>query len=145
VNFLGTVCDAGEKMADMPLVRPFGRAALGATFVSLGWDPFLEPGGRTVKAAALGIPRPELAVRLNGAGMVVAGVALTAGVAPRLSAAVLAALLVPTTVAGHAYWNESDPKVRAQQRIHFAKNLAMLGGLLEVAAGGSRRPAKEDR
>lgn len=127
----------------MALVRSLGRAALGASFVTLGWDPFLEPGGRTVKAAALGVPRPDLAVSLNGAGMVVAGVALAAGVAPRLSAAVLAGLLVPTTLAGHPYWNEADPKARAQQRTQFLKNLCMLAGLLEIVAGGGRRPKEE--
>jgi uncharacterized membrane protein YphA (DoxX/SURF4 family) len=128
----------------MALVRSLGRAAVGASFVTLGWDPFLEPGPRTVKAAALGVRRPELAVTLHGAGMVVAGVALATGVAPRLSAAVLAVLLVPTTLAGHPFWNETDPKARAQQRIHFFKNLCMLGGALEIAAGGRRRPRKED-
>jgi len=128
----------------MPVVRSLGRAAVGASFVTLGWDPFLEPGPRTVKAAALGIPRPELAVSLNGAGMVVAGVALATGVAPRLSAALLAALLIPTTLAGHPFWNESDPKARALQRIHFFKNLCMLGGALEIAAGGRRRPKEDD-
>jgi uncharacterized membrane protein YphA (DoxX/SURF4 family) len=106
---------------------------MGTTFVALGWDAFLDPGGRPAKAAALGVPRPELAVVLNGGAMVVFGVALAAGVAPRLSAAALAALLVPTTVAGHAFWQETDARARAQHRTQFLKNLAMMAGLVEVA------------
>ncbi len=90
-----------------------------------------------MKVAALGVPEPELATAVNGGAMVVAGVALAAGVAPRVSAAVLAGLLMPTTVAGHAFWNEPDPGPRTQQRIQFFKNLCMLGGLLEVVAGAS--------
>lgn len=125
-------------------VRALARAGVGAAFVTMGWDPYLEPGARPAKAAALGVPQPEMAVRLNGGAMVVAGVALACGVAPRLSAAVLAGLLVPTTLAGHPFWNESDPKARAQQRTHFLKNLCMLAGLVEVAAGGRRRPAEDD-
>jgi putative oxidoreductase len=117
----------------MPPLRSLTRIAVAAPFVNLGWDAFLEPGGRPAKAAALGVPHPELAVVLNGGAMVVAGVALAAGVAPRLSAAVLAGLMAPTTVAGHAYWNETDPAVRGQQRIQFLKNLCMMGGLMEVA------------
>jgi len=38
--------------------------------------------------------------------------------------------MVPTTVAGHAYWSHEDPAARAQHRIQFHKNLAMIGGLL---------------
>lgn len=120
-------------------VRALSRAAVGGVFVTMGWDAFLEPGGRALKAAALGIPQPELAVVLNGGAMVVAGVGLACGVAPRLLATILAGLLVPTTLAGHPFWNETDPKARAQQRIHFLKNTVMLAGLVEVAASASRR------
>src|SRR4051812_35872203 len=100
----------------MPLLRSLSRAAMGSTFVALGWDAFLDPGGRPAKAASLGVPHPELAVVLNGGAMVVFGVALAAGVAPRFSAAALAVLLLPTTLAGHAFWQETDPRARAQHR-----------------------------
>ena len=66
----------------------------------------------------------------------------------------LAATLVPTTAAGHRFWEESDPAARAQQRVHFFKNVSMLGGLL-IAAGDTdgkpgvawraRRAAKDAR
>jgi putative oxidoreductase len=124
------------------VIRSLSRVAVAAPFVALGWDAFLEPGGRPLKAAALGVPHPELAVVANGGAMVMAGVALATGIAPRLSAAVLAGLLVPTTLAGHAFWNEADAAARAQQRIQFFKNLCMLGGVLEVALSGPR-PRKE--
>ncbi len=122
----------------MTFVRSLSRAAVAGAFITSGWDAFLDPGHRTVKAAALGVPEPELATVLNGGAMVVAGVALATGVAPRLSAAVLAGLLVPTTLAGHAFWKESEPGRRIQQRIQFFKNLCMLGGLLEVVATPGR-------
>lgn len=89
----------------------------------------------------------ERAVRVNAAVQVVGGALLAAGWLPRLAALALAATLVPTTVAGHRFWEYEDPQERAQQRIHFLKNLSILGGLLIVAAdsGGSgrgrRRPA----
>lgn len=128
----------------MAVIRSMTRAAVGTTFVTLGWDAFLEPGGRAVKAAALGVPRPELATSLNGGVMVVAGVALVAGVAPRLMAAVLAGLLVPTTLAGHPFWQESEAGPRAQQRIQFLKNACMLGGLVEIALSGGRAAHAKD-
>jgi uncharacterized membrane protein YphA (DoxX/SURF4 family) len=81
---------------------------------------------------------PEILVQVNGAVQVGAGVLLALGVLPRLSALALAASLVPTTAAGHRFWEEAEPAARAQQTIHFLKNAAMLGGLLAVI--GSPRP-----
>ena len=60
---------------------------------------------------------------------------------PRLSAAVLAGTLVPTTLAGHRYWEIEDKQERAQQQIHFLKNLTMLGGLLIAAADTGGNPS----
>lgn len=45
----------------------------------------------------------------------------------------LAASLVPTTLAGHPFWTIEDPAARKVQRTQFHKNLAMIGGLLFVA------------
>jgi putative oxidoreductase len=113
--------------------RVAARWLLAPIFVIAGGEAFSEPGVRVDKAAALGIPQPELATKANGALMVVAGVALGLGVAPRLAATALMGSLIPTTLAGHAYWAESDPKVLSMQRVQFLKNLGLMGGLLLVA------------
>ena len=79
------------------------------------------------------VPLPdddEVLVRGNAAVMVAAGALLVLGKAPRLSALALAGSLVPTTLAGHSYWEHEDPATRKIQRIQFHKNLAMIGGLL---------------
>ena len=46
----------------------------------------------------------------------------------------LAASLVPTTLAGHRFWEERTRAQRTQQQLHFFKNVSMLGGLI-IAAG----------
>jgi uncharacterized membrane protein YphA (DoxX/SURF4 family) len=66
--------------------------------------------------------------------MLAAGTALALGLWPRLAAGVLAGTIVPTTLAGHPYWELEDPAARRQQRIHFFKNLGLLGGALLVCA-----------
>jgi uncharacterized membrane protein YphA (DoxX/SURF4 family) len=53
---------------------------------------------------------------------------------------VLAGTIVPTTYAGHRFWEESDPQSRSQQRIHFLKNLGLLGGLILAAVDTEGRP-----
>jgi putative oxidoreductase len=41
---------------------------------------------------------------------------------------------VPTTLAGHSFWEYTDKEERRQQQLQFFKNLSMLGGLI-IAAG----------
>ena len=114
-------------------VRFLARALLGMAFIVLGWDAAQEPGPRVDMAAAIGVPQPDLAVRANGALMVIAGIMLALGIRPGLSAVALGTSLVPTTLAGHPFWHEQDPKQRKGQRIHFLKNVSMIGGLLAIA------------
>jgi putative oxidoreductase len=82
--------------------------------------------------AAAGIPRPEQAVVLNGAVMIVAGLLLGLGIAPRLAAALLIGSLVPTTIVGHPFWKEEPGPEREKQMLQFLKNLGLIGGLLMV-------------
>jgi putative oxidoreductase len=130
-------------------LRAVAHPMLASIFVVQGLDTFQHPE-RVAKAAAPvvgpiaqripAVPaETEQAVRLNGAVQVVAGTTLGLGILPRLSALVLAGTLVPTTLAGHRYWEIEDPEQRSQQRVHFLKNVTMLGGLLIAAAdtGGS--------
>lgn len=122
----------------MSLLRIAARALTGTTFAILGFDAAREPGGRVGTAAGTlasirkVVPLPiedELVVRGNGAAQAVGGALLAVGLFPRPAAAVLAASLIPTTLAGHAFWNIEDPVARKLQRVQFLKNLAMLGGL----------------
>lgn len=83
---------------------------------------------------------PKTLVRINAATQIAAGLALATGRLPRLSALTLAATLVPTTAAGHRFWEESDPETRSGQRIHFFKNVSTLGGLIIAAVDTEGRP-----
>jgi putative oxidoreductase len=46
---------------------------------------------------------------------------------------VLGASLVPTTIAGHAFWDVEDERDRSAQRMQFLKNAGLFGGLLFAA------------
>lgn len=83
---------------------------------------------------------PKTLVRINAAVQLGAGLALATGRMPRVAAFTLAASLVPTTAAGHRFWEESDPQTKANQRIHFFKNVSMLGGLMIAAVDTEGRP-----
>ena len=77
-------------------------------------------------------------VRLNGAGMVLAGGALALGIAPRLSAAALIGLLVPTTIVGHPFWKIEDKVKRRTAVTGTLNNAAIIGGLMLVRARRKR-------
>jgi putative oxidoreductase len=134
-------------------VRGIARVLTGSTYALLGVDAFRTPGGRVTTAGPLlssvrtVVPLPEddeLLVRANAATMVVAGTSLALGRFPRLAAAALVASMVPTTLAGHAYWSHEDPSARAAQRIQFHKNLAMIGGLLLAVLDAPARSAEPE-
>ena len=133
----------------MTLVRRVARPMLAAMFVVGGLDQLKHPGRRAEAARplvekvapTLGLPDdPELLVRANGVAMVTAGSLLALGRLPRIASGVLAATMVPTTLAEHAFWNEKDPEVRAQQKVQFLKNLSLLGGLLLAAVDTQGKP-----
>jgi putative oxidoreductase len=116
---------------------------IASIFIRGGLDAAIDPEGKVKKAEKVTGPiaqrvtalpdDTETLVRLNGITQVVAGAMLSLGILRRLSAAVLVGTLIPTTLAGHRFWEELDDDVRNMQITHFAKNLGLLGALLLVA------------
>ena len=138
------------------ILRRIARPMLASVFVYSGIDSLRNPTHRADVArdfvneavdklpdeATAKVPTdPETLVRINGAIQVGSGLLLATGKFPRVAASTLAVSLVPTTVAGHAFWEETDPAKRAQQRTQFLKNLSLLGGLLITAADTEGKPS----
>ncbi len=140
----------------MTVIRLIARPMLASMFVVGGIDAARNPSGKVPKAEkvtqqvpdlvarfAPGLPvpsDPETLVRINGGVQVLAGLSLATGRFPRLSALVLAASLVPTTYAGHPFWEEKDKAARAGQKVQFFKNISMLGGLLLAGVDTQGKP-----
>jgi uncharacterized membrane protein YphA (DoxX/SURF4 family) len=140
----------------MTPIRLIARPMLASMFVVGGIDSFVSPSGKVPKAEkvteqvptlaekiapGLPVPKdPETLVRINGGVQVLAGLALATGRMPRLSALVLVASLVPTTYAGHPFWEEKDEGARAAQRFQFFKNISMMGGLLLAGVDTAGKP-----
>jgi uncharacterized membrane protein YphA (DoxX/SURF4 family) len=131
------------------LVRRLARPLLASVFIAGGVDALRNPGARTKQAAHLleQVPTPEavpndpdLLVRVNGAALLGGGVLLATGRFPRLASTMLAASLIPTTAIEHAFWEETDPSRKAQQRSLFLKNVGLLGGLLLATVDTEGKP-----
>ncbi|MEV6782513.1 DoxX family protein, partial [Streptomyces sp. NPDC051098] len=135
----------------MAILRTAARPLLASVFVSGGFRTLLDPRSVAPAAAPVALPVAERAprlpedterlVRINGAVQLGAGVLLATGRFPRASALALAASLVPTTLAGHAWWKTEDPDERARLRTQFTKNVSLFGGLLIAAADTHGKPS----
>jgi putative oxidoreductase len=140
------------------LVRRIARPLLASTFIYGGIDALRHPEAKAPRAEKLDIPsKPgmatlrittaEQAVRSNAAVQVTAGTLLSLNKFPRLAALALAVSLVPTTLAGHPFWEESERDQKIFHLTHFFKNLSMLGGLLiaSVDSGGKESLAHKTK
>lgn len=138
------------------LVRRIARPLLAAPFVYGGISTLRKPqdrvpGARPVvekitdaadKQLPVQLPKDvEQWVKADAAVKVVVGALFGLGRLPRLTALVLAGSTVPTTLAGHRFWEESDPKVSFEKIAHFVKNLGLLGGLLLAAVDTEGKPS----
>jgi uncharacterized membrane protein YphA (DoxX/SURF4 family) len=138
------------------LVRRIARPLLATPFIYGGISALRKPqdrvpGARPVvdkitetadKQLPVQLPKDvEQYVKLNAGVQVGAGALLALGRLPRLSALALAGSTVPTTLAGHRFWDEQDPKVQFEKIAHFVKNVGMLGGLLLAAVDTEGKPS----
>jgi uncharacterized membrane protein YphA (DoxX/SURF4 family) len=143
----------------MTVVRALARPLLSTIFVVQGAKALRDPEPLVAKAqpvtdrfvplvkkvapAQLADRIPDSTanlVRLNGLVHVLGGLALATGKGRRLGAVLLAGSLVPTTLAGHSFWQETDKSARATQKIQFMKNLGLMGGLLLAAVDTEGKP-----
>jgi uncharacterized membrane protein YphA (DoxX/SURF4 family) len=139
----------------MAFVRGIARALLGGVFIASGTQAILRPAqyadrARLVTdrvAPLLGkiderLPTSaEALVRANGTAQVGGGLLLATATAPRPAAALLAGTLVPATIVNHPFWDVDAPALRQVELVHFAKNLAILGGLLLAAVDTAGAPS----
>jgi putative oxidoreductase len=139
----------GTKVA-MSLPAMVARPLLAGMFVYGGLDSFRNPEPKVPAAQKVvgqvedmsgGSLRTAHLIQANGALQVVAGAALATGRWARPAALALALSLIPTTLAGHRFWEQETAADRHAQRIQFLKNLAMLGGLVLAAADTGGRPS----
>lgn len=115
------------------LIAAAGRVLLAAIFVLSGASKLADPAGTAAYIASAGLPLPEVGAWLAILVELGGGIALIAGLRARLVAALLAGFSIVTAAAFHAQFADQN------QMIHFLKNLALAGGLLQVTAFGGGR------
>lgn len=110
-----------------------GRLMLAAIFLLSGVSKVADPAGTIGYIGSAGLPFPQLGLVLAVAVELAGGLFLILGYRTRLVAAALAAFTLATAVFFHSALGDQD------QFIHFFKNVAITGGLMQLIAFGPGR------
>jgi putative oxidoreductase len=116
-----------------------GRVLIGVLFLIGGISKLAAPAATQGYIAAAGLPAPVAAYFVALAVELVGSVLLIAGFRVRKVAAGLAVFTLLTALSFHNHFADQN------QMIHFLKNVAILGGLLQVVAFGPGRFSLDHR
>jgi putative oxidoreductase len=115
-----------------------GRALLALLFIPAGFSKIGGFAGTAGYIASKGIPLPEVCAALAIAAELGLGLLLLVGFKARWAALGLAIFTAVITPIFHNYWAVDAAQQMMQQQAFF-KNLAVVGGLLAIAAFGPGR------
>ena len=115
-----------------------GRLLLALLFLPAGFGKLTGFAGTVGYIASVGLPLPQVGAVLAIVVEILGGIALIIGFQTRLAALALAAFTLVATVIFHAYWAVPAEQQFVQQLMFF-KNIAVVGGLLTLAAWGAGR------
>jgi putative oxidoreductase len=112
-------------------VAAVGRLLIASIYLISGLGKIAAPAMTQAYIAAAGLPLPLLAYLVAVAVEVGGGILLVLGFQTRIVALVMAAFTLATALSFHHDFADQN------QMIHFLKNIAMTGGLLQVFAFGA--------
>ena len=113
-----------------------GRLLLALLFLPAGIGKVTGFAGTVGYIASVGLPLPTLGAIIALVVEIVGGLALIAGLGTRLAALVLAVFTLAASFFFHAYWAVPAAQQFVTQLL-FMKNIAVVGGLLTLAAWGA--------
>lgn len=113
------------------LTAAAGRVLLASLFLISGIGKLMAPAATKAYIASAGVPVPELAYLLALGVELGLATVLIAGYRTRLVALLMALFTLATALFFHTHFGDQN------QMIHFLKNVAITGGLLQVAAYGA--------
>ncbi|WP_163723235.1 DoxX family protein [Mycolicibacterium psychrotolerans] len=137
------------------LIRRVARPMLSAVFISRGIEALRSPkpaadATRNTLEGLSKLPDPvgtnvpsnaETVARVNAAVQIGGGLLLATGKLPRVASAALALTVVPGSLGGHNFWNQSDPQRKADERRAFVTDISLIGGLIIAAVDTEGKPS----
>jgi putative oxidoreductase len=115
-----------------------GRILLGSIFVLSGFQKLMGYSGVVASISGKGLPMPEVLAVLTIVIELGAGLLLVVGWKARWAALLLFLFIIPVSLVFHNFWTMEGAQA-AMNKIQFLKNVAIMGGMLMVAAFGPGR------
>lgn len=113
-----------------------GRLLIALMFLPAGWGKLTGFAGSVAYTASGGMPMPEVATAIALIVEIAGSLALIFGFGTRWAALVLAFFTLVASFFYHKYWAVPADQVMVMQLLFF-KNMAIVGGLLTLAAWGA--------
>ena len=135
---------AGTNNAAQDTLALIGRVLLAWLFIPAGWAKIGGFAGTAGYIASKGIPFAEVCAALAIAAELGLGLLLLVGLKARWAALGLAIFVAVITPLFHNFWAMPEAQVMMQKQA-FNKNLAIIGGLLALAAFGPGRISLDGR
>jgi putative oxidoreductase len=117
--------------ADTRYTPLLGRILIAAIYILSGFSKLTAPAATAGYIASAGLPLPYAGVAVAVLVELVGGILLILGYQTRIVALAMALFTVATAVFFHSNFADQN------MFIHFFKNIAMAGGLLQVVAFGA--------
>jgi putative oxidoreductase len=121
------------------IVPAVGRALISIIFLLSGLSKIAAPAATIAYIQSAGLPLPAIAFALSAFVEIVGGITLLLGYRTRVVASVMVLFALATAVFFHHNFADQN------QFIHFFKNVAIAGGLLNVVAFGGGRMSLDGR
>jgi len=126
------------------LLALLGRVLIAAMFVPAGFGKLTAFAGTVGYIASVGLPLPALGAVLAIVVELGAGIALLLGFQTRIAAVVLALFTLAASFFFHPFWAVPEA-AKMVTTLLFTKNIAIVGGLLALAAFGAGRLSVDKR
>jgi putative oxidoreductase len=120
-------------------VALIGRLLIGVIFLLSGLSKISAPGGTIAYIQSAGLPLPTVAFAIAVIVEIGGSILLLLGYKVRWVAAVMAVFCVAAAFGFHYKLEDQN------QFIHFFKNIAIAGGLLQIVAFGGGRFSLDGR
>lgn len=112
-----------------------GRLLVAYLFIPAGWAKIAGFAGTVGYISSQGVPLPQVAAAISIVAELGLGLLLVLGWQTRWAALGLAIFVAVITPIFHGYWSLPEAQ-QMMQKLFFDKNLAVVGGLLALAAFG---------
>jgi putative oxidoreductase len=122
-----------------------GRLFLAAIFIISGYNKLTHFSDTAGFMAGAGLPLAEVLLVLTLLIELVGGTLMVIGYQTRAAACITFLFMIPVTAVFHNPATAVDAAAAQQQMIHFLKNIAIMGGLLQLMAFGAGAFSVDER